>query len=68
VVRRASRAGIRTLVLTGDQRATAAVAQQVGIRGDAVDAGDLGARLEGGDPEAIALLETAVAFRVRPKG
>jgi Ca2+-transporting ATPase len=64
----AARAGIRTLVLTGDQRATAAaVAREVGIAGLAVDGGELARRLEAGDRDAEAELDgIAVLSRVSP--
>src|SRR5204862_3268714 len=67
-VRRAARAGIRTLVLTGDQRPTAAaVAREVGIPGESVDAGDIAARLAHGDAHAFAVLDRAAVFaRVTP--
>ncbi len=67
-VQRAERAGIRTLVLTGDQRATAAaVAREVGIAGQAVDGADIALALERSEPEALALVGCAGVFaRVTP--
>jgi len=65
-IRRASRAGIRTLILTGDQRRTAAaIADQLGLRGEVLAASDL-AQL---DEAALAerLLGAAVLARVTPE-
>ena len=64
----ASRAGIRTLILTGDQRATAAaIAREVGLAGTAVEGGELARRLEAADPTADGeLARAAVLARVSP--
>ncbi|MHB8877289.1 MAG: cation-translocating P-type ATPase [Myxococcaceae bacterium] len=47
-VRQAARAGMRTLMLTGDQRPTAeAVARSLGLEGEVVEAAELLSQLEG---------------------
>jgi Ca2+-transporting ATPase len=67
-VRDAARAGIRTLILTGDQRATAAaIGRQVGLEGAAVDGAAILAKLDtastnGHDP----LASVSVISRVTP--
>jgi Ca2+-transporting ATPase len=67
-VRSAKRAGIRTVILTGDQLRTAdAIARQVELGGIAVDGSALARRLEAGDHEAEALLDrVGVLARVSP--
>ena len=62
----AARAGIRTIMLTGDQRATAAaIARQARIVGEVIEGIELGGLLA--DPEAAARLrEIAVIARVAP--
>ena len=64
----ASRAGIRTLILTGDQRATAAaIAREVGLAGTALEGAELARRLEADDPTADdELARAAVLARVSP--
>jgi P-type Ca2+ transporter type 2C len=64
-VRAAAHAGIRTLILTGDQHRTAeSVARIVGLEGKAVDGGALLDRLTTGD--ATALDGVAVLSRITP--
>jgi Ca2+-transporting ATPase len=65
-VQAAARAGIRTLMLTGDQRATAAaVARDVGLDGDVIEASEL-ARLLGGADAANRLRRISAIARVTP--
>jgi len=67
-VRQAARAGIRTVILTGDQRATAeAIAREVGLAGETVDGSELAKLLRGDGPELQARLREAAVFaRVSP--
>ena len=66
-IRVARRAGIRTLVLTGDQRATAAaIARQVGLDGRALDGATVLAELEKGRNGKDPLEGIAVLSRVTP--
>ncbi|HWU89258.1 MAG TPA: HAD-IC family P-type ATPase, partial [Kofleriaceae bacterium] len=63
-VRGAADAGIRTVILTGDQRATAAaIADQVGLRGEVIEGSELPAVLA--DPERLRRI--AVVARVAPR-
>jgi Ca2+-transporting ATPase len=68
VVQRAARAGIRTVILTGDQRATAeAIAREVGLAGETLDGLDLANLLGGDGAELRARLRGAAVFaRVGP--
>jgi Ca2+-transporting ATPase len=62
----AARAGIRTIMLTGDQRATAeAIARQARLDGDVIEGGDL-AELLAGPNAAERLRRVAVIARVAP--
>ncbi len=64
-LRTATRAGIRTLILTGDQRRTAeAAARAVGLSGHAIDGAEAARRLAAGD--ASFLDGAAVLSRVTP--
>jgi P-type Ca2+ transporter type 2C len=67
-IHRASRAGIRTVILTGDQRATAAaIAKEVGLEGEALDGTELIKDLHSGDAAALKRLDrVAVLSRVTP--
>jgi len=66
-VRDARRAGIRTLILTGDQRATAAaIARQVGLEGRAVDGATIVASLDAATDGGDALQGISVLSRVTP--
>ena len=68
VVRGAARAGLRTIILTGDQpRTAAAVARRVGLRGDTLDGAEVSRLLARGGPRAAAMLDRlAAAARVTP--
>jgi Ca2+-transporting ATPase len=64
-VKAAARAGIRTLILTGDQRRTAeAIARAVGLEGEAIDGAEALRRVERGG--AAALDRVAVVSRIAP--
>jgi Ca2+-transporting ATPase len=67
-VRDAARAGIRTVIVTGDHRATAAaIARQLGLSGDALDGAELQALVRDGSPAARERLRRlAVVSRVSP--
>jgi Ca2+-transporting ATPase len=67
-VQQAARVGIRSLILTGDQQATAlAVARSIGLQGTAQDGGELLAGLSnGGEVDGAALDGVAVLSRVSP--
>jgi Ca2+-transporting ATPase len=67
-VRAASRAGIRTLILTGDQHRTAeAIARAVGLEGEIIDGAEMARLLARDGPEQRARLARAAAFaRVTP--
>jgi Ca2+-transporting ATPase len=67
-VRAASRAGIRTVILTGDQRRTAeAIARAVGLEGEVVDGPEMAKLLRTDGPEPRARLARAAVFaRVTP--
>ena len=64
----ARRAGIRTLILTGDQRRTAeAIARQLGLDGEALDGAEVARLARSADPRAKARLRRlAVVSRVAP--
>jgi Ca2+-transporting ATPase len=64
----ARRAGIRTLIVTGDQRRTAeAIARQLGLDGEALDGADVAALARSTDPGAQERLRRlAVVSRVTP--
>jgi P-type Ca2+ transporter type 2C len=67
----AARAGIRPLILTGDQRATAAaIAREVGLRGDVLDGPELDAMAAANGSGAIGdrLEQVAAIARVTPAG
>jgi P-type Ca2+ transporter type 2C len=62
-IRGAADAGIRTLILTGDQRATAAaIGREVGLRGEVIEGSELPAVLA--DPDR--LRQIAIVARVTP--
>ena len=67
-VERAARAGIRTVILTGDQRRTAeAIARAVGLTGEALDGGEVERLLaEDGPAARERLSRAAVLSRVTP--
>jgi Ca2+-transporting ATPase len=67
-VREAARAGIRTVVLTGDQHRTAeAIARAVGLEGEVVDGSEIAQLLAHDGPELRARLLRVAAFaRVTP--
>ena len=64
----ARRAGIRTIIVTGDQRRTAlAIARRLGLDGDALDGAEVAALSRSSDPHARELLRRlAVVSRVAP--
>jgi Ca2+-transporting ATPase len=65
-VREAARAGIRTVLLTGDQRATAAaIARQAGVPGDVIEGRELAALLARPDADER-LHRVGVIARVTP--
>ena len=67
-VRIATRANIRTVMLTGDQRVTAAaIAREVGLTGRVIEGRELPALLAGPDA-AERLAEVSVVARMAPKG
>ncbi|MDJ0865712.1 MAG: cation-transporting P-type ATPase [Myxococcota bacterium] len=68
VVQAAARAGIRTLILTGDQQRTgAATARLVGLEGDAIDGAEIARLLAEDPPAARARLRSIAAItRVDP--
>jgi Ca2+-transporting ATPase len=68
VVRAARRAGIRTVIVTGDQRPTAqAIARAVGLEGETVDGGAVARLLaENGEEIRARLARIAVFSRVTP--
>ncbi len=68
VVQSAARAGLRTVILTGDQpRTAAAVARLVGLRGETLDGAAVARLLAGDGPRARAALDhLAAAARVTP--
>ncbi len=66
-VRVATHAGIRTVIVTGDQRATAAaIAEQVGLSGEAHDGAELARLLDGAVNGDGTLERTSVLSRVTP--
>jgi Ca2+-transporting ATPase len=67
-IKSAARAGIRTLILTGDQRATAAaIARECGLEGEAIDGVELVRALQNGEKDVHArLARIAVLSRVTP--
>jgi Ca2+-transporting ATPase len=67
-IRHAARAGVRTVILTGDQARTArAVARQVGLQGDTIDGADVARLLARSGAAARARLRRVAAFaRVTP--
>jgi Ca2+-transporting ATPase len=67
-IQRAAHASIRTVILTGDQRATAAaIAREVGLPGEAIEGAELISELRAGDPAARKRLDgVAVLSRVTP--
>jgi Ca2+-transporting ATPase len=67
-IRDAAHAGVRTVILTGDQARTArAVAHEVGLQGDTVDGGDVARLLARDGAAARARLRRVAAFaRVTP--
>jgi Ca2+-transporting ATPase len=67
-IRDAARAGVRTVILTGDQARTArAVAREVGLRGETIDGADVARLLARNGAAARARLRGVAAFsRVTP--
>ena len=67
-VREATAAGIRTVILTGDQQATAsAVSRELGLEGEALDGHEICRQVERGERRALERLRgTAVVSRVSP--
>jgi P-type Ca2+ transporter type 2C len=67
-VRNAARAGVRTMILTGDQRRTAeAIARQVGLTGEALDGSEVKQLLtQGGTAATDRVCRAGVLSRVTP--